>query len=307
MHAARPHRRRHQVRRQPPGALQARRRQAGPATEQTIIEVPTQRDLCCHVGGDVGFDSKGNLLLTTGDNTNSWASDGFSPIDERPGRGPFDAQRSSGNTNDLRGKLLRIKVAADGSYTVPHGNLFGPEGRYPAVFGKTRPEIYSMGHRNPFRFTVDPKTDWVYMGEVGPDTGSDNANRGPRQYEELNIIKRAGNGGWPHCIGTPRTSRSGVPRLQLRHRAAGPAFDCAGGPTNDSPNNTGLTQLPPVDNLPTIWYPYNAFEPFPELGSGGGTAMGGPVYHYDEPCSPTRSGRPTSRAPRSSTSGRART
>ena len=137
------------------------------ATEQTIIEVNTQRDLCCHVGGDVGFDSKGNLYLSTGDNTNSWASDGFSPIDERPGRAPFDAQRSSGNTNDLRGKLLRIKVGADGSYTVPDGNLFGPSGRYPAELGKTRPEIYSMGHRNPFRFAVDPQTDWVYMGEVG--------------------------------------------------------------------------------------------------------------------------------------------
>ena len=235
------------------------------ATEQTIIEVPTQRDLCCHVGGDVGFDSQGNLLLTTGDNTNSWASDGFSPIDERPGRGPFDAQRSSGNTNDLRGKLLRIKVAADGSYTVPPGNLFGPEGRYPPVTGKTRPEIYSMGHRNPFRFTVDPVTDWVYMGEVGPDSGSDNTNRGPRQYEELNIIKRAGNGGWPHCIGTPQNIGGlwGYRDHDFATGQSGPAFDCAGGPTNDSPNNTGLTQLPPVDNLPTIWYPYAAWERLP--------------------------------------------
>ena len=119
-------RRRPQVRRQPPRALQARRRPARPGHRADDPRGPTQRDLCCHVGGDVGFDSKGNLYLTTGDNTNSWASDGFSPIDERPGRAPFDAQRSSANTNDLRGKLLRIKVGADGSYTVPDGNLFGP-------------------------------------------------------------------------------------------------------------------------------------------------------------------------------------
>jgi cytochrome c len=251
-------------------------------TEQAILDVPTQRDLCCHVGGDIGFDSKGNLLLSTGDNTNSWASDGFSPIDERPNRGPFDAQRSSGNTNDLRGKLLRIKVAADGSYTAPPGNLFGPEGRFPAVTGKTRSEIYSMGHRNPFRFTVDPVTDWVYMGEVGPDAGSDNSNRGPRQYEELNIIKRAGNGGWPHCIANSASGAIAYRDYNFATGQSGPAFDCANGPVNDSPNNTGLTQLPPVDNLPTIWYPYGNFEPFPELGSGGGTAMGGPVYRYDD-------------------------
>jgi cytochrome c len=253
------------------------------ATEQTIIEVPTQRDLCCHVGGDVGFDSQGNLYLSTGDNTNSWASDGYSPIDERPNRGPFDAQRSSGNTNDLRGKLLRIKVAEDGSYTIPDGNLFGPNGRFPAVEGKTRPEIYSMGHRNPFRFTIDPVTDWVYMGEVGPDAGSDNPLRGPRQYEELNIIKRAGNGGWPHCIGTTQNIGGlwGYRDYDFETRESGPAFDCANGPTNDSPINTGLTQLPPVDNLPTIWYPYSNFALFPELASGGGTAMGGPVYRYD--------------------------
>ena len=253
------------------------------STEQTIIEVPTQRDLCCHVGGDVGFDSHGYLYLTTGDNTNSWASDGYSPIDERPNRGPFDAQRSSGNTNDLRGKLLRINVAADGSYTIPDGNLFGPNGRFPAVAGKTRPEIYSMGHRNPFRFTIDPATDWVYMGEVGPDAGGDNPLRGPRQYEELNIIKRAGNGGWPHCIGTPQNIGGlfGYRDYNFATGESGPAFDCANGPTNDSPINTGLTQLPPVDNLPTIWYPYANFSLFPELGSGGGTAMGGPVYHYD--------------------------
>src|ERR671914_1510642 len=259
------------------------------ATEQNILEVPTQRDLCCHVGGYIGFDSKGLLYLTTGDNTNSWASDGYSPIDERPNRAPFDAQRSSGNTNDLRGKLLRIDLEDDpatpavAEYAIPAGNLFGPQGRYPAVEGKTLPEIYSMGHRNPFRFTIDPRTDWVYMGEVGPDSGSDNPNRGPRQYEELNIIKRAGNGGWPHCIGTPQNigGLHAYRDYDFATGQSGPVFDFADGPTNDSPINTGLTQLPPVDNLPTIWYPYSNFALFPELASGGGTAMGGPVYRYD--------------------------
>ncbi|NED91412.1 PQQ-dependent sugar dehydrogenase, partial [Streptomyces sp. SID11233] len=79
------------------------------------------------VGGDLAFDSKGNLLLTTGDDTNPFESSGYSPRDERTDRNPqFDAQRSAGNTNDLRGKLLRITPQDDGTYTIPDGNLFPP-------------------------------------------------------------------------------------------------------------------------------------------------------------------------------------
>ena len=193
------------------------------ATEQTIIEVPTQRDLCCHVGGDVGFDSQGNLLLTTGDNTNSWASDGFSPIDERPSRGPFDAQRSSGNTNDLRGKLLRIKVAGRRQL---HGARRQPRSARTAgtraVTGKTRPEIYSMGHRNPFRFTVDPVTDWVYMGEVGPDSGSrqHQPRPAPVRGAQHHQARRQRRLAALHRHAAEHRRALGLPRLRLRHRAS---------------------------------------------------------------------------------------
>jgi PKD repeat protein len=51
-------------------------------------------------------------------------------------------------------------------------------------------------------------------------------------------------------------------------------------PTNSSPNNTGPTNLPPAQPA-WLWYPYDGSPEFPELnGSGGRTAMGGPVYHY---------------------------
>src|SRR5690606_40158680 len=94
-------------------------------TEQRILDVPVDRGTCCHVGGDIVFDAEGNLYLPTGDDTSPFFSDGYTPIDERADRNPaFDAQRSSGNTNDLRGKILRIKVRDIGSYTIPHGNLF---------------------------------------------------------------------------------------------------------------------------------------------------------------------------------------
>ncbi|MGP4014806.1 PQQ-dependent sugar dehydrogenase [Saccharopolyspora sp. 5N708] len=237
------------------------------ATQQEILRVPTQRGMCCHAGGEIDFDAQGNLLLSTGDDTNPFASDGFTPIDERPDRNPaFDAQRSAGNTNDLRGKVLRIHVEPDGSYTIPDGNLFPPGTE------KTRPEIYAMGFRNPFRFAVDKQTGWVHLGEYGPDAGAADPSRGPGGTVEYNLIKAPGNYGWPYCIGDNQpfvdydfgTGQSGQP------------FDCAA-PRNESPHNTGLVDLPPVQ---PAWLAYDD-DSVPELGSGPESPMGGPVYHFD--------------------------
>lgn len=117
--------------------------------EKIVISIPTQREECCHSGGSIEFDHNGLLWASFGDNTNPHQSAGHSPSDERPGRFPFDAQKSSSNTNDLRGKIIRIKVNADGSYDIPEGNLFPKDG------SQGRPEIYVMGCRNPFRFSID--------------------------------------------------------------------------------------------------------------------------------------------------------
>ena len=81
-----------------------------PSSEQELLRVEADRGICCHAGGAIDFDADGNLYLSTGDDSNPFASDGYAPLDERDTRNPaYDAQRSAANTNDLRGKVLRIK------------------------------------------------------------------------------------------------------------------------------------------------------------------------------------------------------
>ncbi|MEU9664264.1 PQQ-dependent sugar dehydrogenase [Streptomyces bobili] len=237
------------------------------ASETKILDVPASRGLCCHVGGDIDFDAAGNLYLSTGDDTNPFQSDGFTPIDDRPNRNPaFDARRSSGNTNDLRGKILRIKVNADGSYTVPDGNLFAPG------TDRTRPEIYAMGFRNPFRFSVDKETGILYVGDYGPDAGAADPARGPAGQVEFARVTGPGNFGWPFCTG----DNDPYIAYDFATGVSGEPFDCAA-PKNTSPHNTGLTDLPPAQSA---WIPYDGGS-LPEFGSGSESPMGGPVYHFD--------------------------
>ena len=241
------------------------------SSEAVLLEIPVQRNQCCHSGGALTFDSKGNLFIATGDNTNPFESDGYAPLDERPNRSAWDAQRTSGNTNDLRGKILRITPQEDGSYTIPNGNLFPPDG------SEGLPEIYIMGVRNPFRIGYDTKRDWLYWGDVGPDASSDSPQRGTLGYDEFNQARQAGNFGWPFCSGDNRHYVD----YDFQTGASGSIFDCDA-PVNASVNNTGSTLLPPAQPA-WIWYPYAPSNEFPQLPtSTGRTAMGGPIFHYDD-------------------------
>jgi len=237
--------------------------------EVVVLTIPTQRDECCHSGGSLEFDHNGYLWASFGDNTNPHQSQGHSPSDERPGRGPFDAQKSSSNTNDLRGKIIRISVNSDGTYNIPDGNLFAKDG------SEGRPEIYVMGCRNPFRFSVDPETNHVYWGEIGPDARDDVKDRGPRGYDELNQAKGPGFFGWPYFIGDNKAYND----FDFAASESGSLYDPQH-PINDSPNNTGIRDLPPAQEA-MIWYPYANSEEFPLVGSGGRNAMAGPMYHAD--------------------------
>ncbi|MGW6648486.1 glycosyl hydrolase [Streptomyces sp. CB02130] len=242
-------------------------------SEKVVLEVESDRGQCCHVGGDIDFDAAGNLYLTTGDDTNPFESAGYAPIDERTDRNPqFDAQRSSGNTNDLRGKLLRIKPTSDGGYTVPAGNLFAPG------TANTRPEIYAMGFRNPFRMSVDKKSGAVYIGDYGPDAGTTDPNRGPSGQVEFNRVTQPGNFGWPYCTGT-NTLTETYGEYTFPSGPSGAKYDCASGPANNSFRNTGLATLPPARPA-WIRYAGDAGSP-PEFGGGSESPMAGPVYNFD--------------------------
>ncbi|GGI46508.1 glucose/arabinose dehydrogenase [Agromyces flavus] len=244
------------------------------STEQVIIKVEVQRGQCCHVAGDVAFDNDGNVLLSTGDNTPAGTpgANGYAPMNDRAGYNPgFDARRGSGNTNDLRGKIIRIDVQEDGSYTIPAGNLFAPG------TADTRPEIFAMGLRNPFRMDFDPETGAVTWGDYGPDAGTANVDRGPMGYVEWQSTTVPVNGGWPLCHG-PNAEYSNWDYETLTVRNW---YDCDA-PVNPSPYNTGLQQLPAATE-PQIWYGDRPeHQPWPEFGSGGQAPMGGPTYRYDE-------------------------
>ncbi len=164
----------------------------------------------------MGFDSAGNLYVTTGDTNSSQRrqTDGYSgnnPVAKCP-TGPADqavsthcgtanysyqdARRTAGNTNDYNGKMLRVNPLE----TIPPGTQPGsarpttlptaasPNG--PNLFngtegggGKTKPEIYAMGVRNPSRLSIDTKTDTPYTAWVGPDAGAPSGIWGPSTYE----------------------------------------------------------------------------------------------------------------------------
>lgn len=246
-------------------------------SETSILELYSQRQICCHTGGRMAFDSEGLLYLTTGDNSTPfnqpdqpYVLDGYAPLDDRPDFEQYDARRTSGNTNDLRGKILRIKINDDGSYDIPEGNL------YPEGMEKTRPEIYVQGTRNPYSVSVDSKTGYLYWGDVGPDANEDSlGTRGPIGYDEINQAREAGHFGWPYFVG----NNYAYNEYDYATGTEGPAFDTEN-PVNRSPNNTGLEELPPAQPA-FIWYPYDESLLFPEVETGGRNAMAGPVYHTD--------------------------
>ena len=213
------------------------------ASEKIVLKVPIKVG-SQHPGGALQFDAYGDLWITTG---NDWL----------PGTMAFPIW-SSGNTNDLRGKILRIHPTADGNYTIPTGNLFPPG------TAQTKPEIYVMGTRNAYTLTLDPVRRWATWGDIGPDAqdmdgkpmNTDAAMKAIDRTEEHNIALAPGNFGYPFFAGA-RTLMAGI-------NAAKPIVP-AGTDWGGYPK--GLDTLPPA--VAAI-HNYSR-----------GCAIAGPIYRYD--------------------------
>ena len=232
------------------------------SSEEVILEVPHERgNAACHESGCLAFDSKGLLYWSIGDNTNPFESNGFSPHNEEH---PVEnASRSSGNSADLRGGILRIQPLPDGGYTIPPENLFND--------GISRKEIFVKGCRNPFRISVDPKTDFLYWGDVGPDSKIGNPQRGTKGYDEINQARQAGFYGWPFLV----ADNKAYTHWDFQNQKSLGVFSEK--PQNNSKFNTGLSVLPEARKA-LLHYSYDNHS---EFGEGPRNSMAGPVIYKD--------------------------
>jgi glucose/arabinose dehydrogenase len=273
-----------------------------PGSEQEILRVPKvkvgndnqdgvpgQTTYSAHVGGgSLSFDSEGSLYIGTGDDVDPFGQGGagYAPLDQRyPER--YDARNTSANTNDLRGKVLRIRPLANASgapgagttYAIPDGNMFAPG------TASTRPEIYAMGFRNPFTVQADPADPGtVVVGDYGPDSGSNSATRGPAGIVEWDRVTSPGFYGWPFCTGDNSPANSYV-RFPFPSGPAGERFDCSAAQIpNESPNNSGLATVPGPAVPADVWHKRTGEHP-PRFGlpvqGVPQESITGPVYDYD--------------------------
>lgn len=238
------------------------------ANEKIVLTLPWEQPDGQHFGGGMTWDKEGNLYLSIGADSHPTQYSPL-PFENEGGRGEDEA-RTAGNTNDLRGTIIRITPQPDGTYSIPDGNLFA-QGT-----PNTLPEIYVMGNRNPWRLSIDSKTQYLHWGEVGPDAGVDSEEFGPMGYDEFNVAKSAGNFGWPYFIGYNRAYN----RYDYNTGAYGRPYK-PDSSYNDSPNNTGLKILPPAQPA-LIAYPYRVSEEWPIFGSAARSAVGGPIFRKDD-------------------------
>ncbi|MFC2055256.1 PQQ-dependent sugar dehydrogenase [Chloroflexota bacterium] len=127
-------------------------------SESEKIILTISQPFANHNGGMLAFGPDGYLYAGTGD-----GGSGGDPL----GNGQ--------SLDTLLGKIIRLDIDKEDSYTIPADNPFTDS---------SSPEIWAYGLRNPWRFTFDSLTGDIYIGDVGQD-----------QWEEINFIPAGSPGG----------------------------------------------------------------------------------------------------------------
>jgi len=164
---------------------------ADPATERILLQV--NQPFSNHKGGQLAFGPDGFLYIAFGD-----------------GGDQGDPLQNGQNPQTLLGKILRIDVN-----TTSPGKQYGIPPTNPFASGASgQPEVWAFGLRNPWRFSFDTADGRLFAGDVGQDN-----------FEEIDIIQRAGNYGWNimeglHCFSPPTAcNQSGLllPIFEYNH------------------------------------------------------------------------------------------
>ncbi len=275
------------------------------SAKKVILRFPRSKDNVHHAAGGLAMDENGVLVVGTGDNTDPHdkTNAGYGPI--YTARPPADAQRTASNTNDLRGKIIRIKplrfaddqtptLGIGATYDIPTGNLwekinnkmFNPGWDATDSLILVRKEIFSFGNRNPYHVRVDSKSGWIFWGEVGPDAEIESTTRGPAGHDEWNLATQPGFFGHPYCMGY------NVPWNKMTSASPatyGDKYSCEA-TVNNSPNNSGIHHMPPAVPSLVAYSSGNSTDDDPRFNSdinwatikhGGETAIGGPMYRYN--------------------------
>ena len=158
---------------------------AKPGDRSSAVDMSSAREMMRidkpqfnHNGGTLAFGPDKMLYISLGDGGNA--------NDVGPGHAPGGNAQSLAPGNVL-GKILRInpltRNSANGKYGVPADN---------PLVGKTgADEIFAWGLRNPYRMAFDKATGKLWVGDVGQN-----------DIEEIDVVVKGGNYGWPIKEGT---------------------------------------------------------------------------------------------------------
>jgi len=113
----------------------------------------------------------------------------------------FDAERAQ-DLKSLGGKILRVD----------------PDGRVPADNPFPGSPVWSYGHRNPQGLAWHPATGDLFISEHGPS-----GEYGVSAHDEINVVRRGGNYGWPRAIGAPGLKEYVDPIVTWKETAVPPA------------------------------------------------------------------------------------